>query len=270
LKFAGGPKLVAYSLNPATLTACSQLELALKWAGGRPDDTALVQLVDSFGRVVLEQTAQPWTDSHPETVDTRGFSLVGTLPAGRYGLRVFVKSADGQARLAITDTGVTILPDRLPPLPLVVHPAGFPLPAGIEPTGQAVLGEAVRFLGGQLNQAGAVKAGDWLRFTLFWQTEQPLKTDLTVFTQLLSSDGQVWGQWDNQPKGGWYSTSLWTPSQPVVDDYAFRIDPTAPAGEYRLIAGMYDPATGERVAVTAGPSQGNNFVEVAKIMVAKP
>jgi hypothetical protein len=270
LKFADGPGLVAYSLNPATPTPCSQLELALKWAGGQPDDTATVQLLDPFGRVVLEQIAQPWADSTPETVDIRKLSLVGTLPAGRYGLRIFVKSPEGQARLPVTEAGVTIPPDELPPLSLLIYPARFPLPLGDASTQKPILGGTVRFLGGQLIETGAVKAGDWLRFTLFWQAEKSLETDLTVFTQLLGPDGQVWGQWDNQPKGGWYSTSLWSPGQPVADDYAFKIDPAAPIGEYRLIAGMYDSTTGERVAVTAGLGQGNNFVEVAKLVVAKP
>ncbi len=80
----------------------------------------------------------------------------------------------------------------------------------------------------------------------------------------------MWGQWDNQPKGGWYSTSLWQPGQPVADDYAFRLDPAAPAGEYRLLAGMYNPATGERLAITAGPGQGQDFVEVAVVKVKQP
>jgi hypothetical protein len=172
--------------------------------------------------------------------------------------------------LAVTDAGVTIPPDQLPPLPLVIHPARLsPLPE-LEPANQPVLGQAVRFLGSKVSQVESVKAGDWLRFTLFWQADQPVQTDLTVFTQLIGPDGRVWGQWDNQPKGGWYSTSLWSPGQPVADNYAFQIDPAASAGEYRLIAGMYDSTTGERVAVTAGPGNGNNFVEVAKIVVAKP
>jgi hypothetical protein len=132
------------------------------------------------------------------------------------------------------------------------------------------LGVNIRFLGSQVYHPETVAAGDWLRFSLFWQADQPLETDLTVFTQLLGPDGQVWGQWDNQPKGGWYSTSLWLPGRPLADDYAFQIDPAAPAGNYRLIAGLYDPATGQRLAVTAGPGQGNDFIEVATLNVKRP
>lgn len=270
LKFADGPELVAYSLSPSTPTACSELVIALKWTGGQAGDTVIVQLLDPFGRVVTEQAVQPWAEAGQEIIDMRALPLVGSLPAGRYGLRVFVRSMEGQERLAITEAGVTIPADQLSPLPLVIHPARLPFLPELEPANQSVLDQAIRFLGSKLSQVEAVKAGDWLRFTLFWQAEQPLKTDLTVFTQLLGPDGRVWGQWDNQPKGGWYSTSLWLPGQPVADDYAFQIDPTTPPGDYRLIAGMYNAATGERVAVTGGVGQGNDFVEVATIKVKQP
>ncbi|MBE7470436.1 MAG: hypothetical protein DPW09_03840 [Anaerolineae bacterium] len=270
LKFAPGPQLLAYSLQPQTPSPCNKLTLALKWADGQAGDTATVRLLDPFGRLVLEHTARPWAETGQEIVATQTLPLPGSLPAGRYSLRISVASTEGQERLAVTAAGATIPAEQLPPLPLVIHPARLSLPSGVEPANQPVLGEAIRLLGSQLSQAEPVKAGDWLRFTLFWQAEHPIKTNLTVFTQLLGSDGRVWGQWDNQPKGGWYSTSLWLPKQPIADDYAFPIDAAAPPGEYHLIVGMYDSATGQRVAVSAGPNQGSNFIEIATVRVAKP
>lgn len=268
LQFTEGPQLAAYSLDEVTPTACSRLSVALKWVGGQPDDTATLQLLDPFGRIVIEQTARPWSGSSQESIDIRTLPLVGSLPAGRYGLRVSVHTGTGQERLPLTRDGVAVPADQLSPLPLVIHPmpVSAPIPSNSNPS---ILAESVRLTGSQVNQA-EVAAGDWLRFTLFWQTDQPLKTDLTVFTQLLGPDGRVWGQWDNQPKGGWYSTSLWLPGQPVSDDYAFRIDPAAPSGDYRLVAGLYNPATGERLPVTAGPGQGQNFIDVATVKVQPP
>ena len=106
-----------------------------------------------------------------------------------------------------------------------------------------------------------------LRFALVWQPEQAVDTDLTVFTQLLGPDGQVWGQQDNQPKGGWYGTSLWNPNRPVTDDYAFQIPLDAPSGSYRLIAGLYDPVTLERIPVQTGSGQPGDFVEVGPVQI---
>jgi hypothetical protein len=160
----------------------------------------------------------------------------------------------------VTAEGVTIPTEQIPPLPLVIHPEPAAWPVA-EPA-QALFGGTIWLVGQQLSQA-QVAAGDWLRFTLIWQTEQPAETDLTVFTQLLGPDGQVWGQRDNQPKGGWYSLSMWQPGQPIADDYAFQVSPDTPPGTYRLIAGWYNPATLTRLPAETG----QDFVEIGTVEI---
>lgn len=267
LQFADGPQLAAYSLTPEAPTTCGRLRLGLKWSGGQPGDTAIVQLLDPFGRLVSEDRGQPWLESAPETSEERILPLPGSLPPGRYGLRIYVRAAEGRERLPVTAEGVTIPTDQIPPLPVVIHPAPLPA-ASANQSGQPVWGQAVRLVGHQLAQT-ELAAGDWLRFTLVWQVDQPLASDLTVFTQLLGPDGQVWGQYDNQPKGGWYSTSLWLPGQAVGDDYAFQIKADAPVGVYRLIAGLYDSTTLERLPVQT-PGGTADFVEVGTLQVSLP
>jgi hypothetical protein len=255
LHFKNGPKLAAFNLSPQEPTACGLLTMHLQWENGQPGDSATVQLLDPFGRIVIENTAYPW-NKDGNTTDTRQLALVGSLPPGQYGLRVFVRTSDGSERLPITEEGVTIPTNKIPPLPVVIHPQ--PQSLSGEPLAEPVVfGNAITLLATQSVQS-ELSAGDWLRFDLVWQTEQPLDTNLTVFTQLIGPDGQVWGQQDNQPGGGWYSTSLWQPGQPVVDAYTFQISPDAPPGTYRLIAGLYHSETQERV-----PTQsGQDFAEI--------
>ena len=262
LNFADGPQLAAYSLSPETLTPCSTLTIALNWQAGRAGDTAVVQLVDPFGRLINQDEAQPWLDAGQDRLDTRSLPLAGSLPPGRYGLRVFIRAAEGIDRPVITAEGATIPVDRIPPLPLVIHPAPTAWPAAqtLEPA--PIFGEAMTLLGGQVAQ-DEVAAGDWLRFSLVWRAEQSLDQNLTVFTQLLGPDGRVWGQRDNQPGGGWYGVSLWQPGSPVVDDYAFQIPPDAPPGAYRLIAGLYHSDSLQRLTTPTGA----DFVDIAGVTV---
>jgi hypothetical protein len=262
LHFTEGPQLVAYSLSPETPTTCNTMTVTLNWEGGQADDTAIVQLLDPFGRVVIENVAQPWHQGSESNLDPRILSLVGSLPAGRYGLRAFVRAADGSERLPITEEGVTIPTDQIPPLPVVIHPRSRPLTLDEFPT-PPLFANTIPLLGRELAQE-QIAAGDWLRFSLVWQTEQPLDKELAVFTQLLGPAGQVWGQRDNQPGGGWYGVPLWLPGQPVVDDYAFQIRPDAPSGLYRLIVGLYHPDTLERLTLQTG----EDFVEIGTIRVS--
>ncbi len=261
LNFADGPQLIAYTLtDPAT--ACNVLTIALNWAEGQAGDTAMVQLLDPFGRVVMESMTQPWTGDAEDTPDLHTLPLVGSLPAGRYGLRVSVWTATGTERLPITEAGITIPTEQIPPLPVVIHPAPRSLETGQTLSPPPLFGNVLSLLGRQLAQE-RVSAGDWLRFSLVWRAEQPLDTELTVFTQLLGPEGQVWGQRDNQPGGGWYGLPLWPPGQPVIDDYAFQLQPDAPPGTYRLIVGLYRSDTLERLPVQSG----GDFVEIATVVV---
>jgi hypothetical protein len=57
----------------------------------------------------------------------------------------------------------------------------------------------------------------------------------------------VWAQQDNQPQGGRYPTSAWALQDKVIDRYELALREGTPPGEYRLLIGMYDLATGQRL-----------------------
>ncbi len=103
-----------------------------------------------------------------------------------------------------------------------------------------------------------------ISLTLYWKSTAPIPTDYTVFTQLIGPDGQVWAQWDNPPQAGRYPTSAWAKQDSVVDRYTLTLRDGAPPGAYRLLVGMYDPATGQRLpAAVNGRPQPDNAVELA-------
>ena len=86
-----------------------------------------------------------------------------------------------------------------------------------------------------------------LDLALHWQALTPLSADYTVFTQLIGPDGRVWSQQDNQPQAGRYPTTAWAVNDKVVDRYTLVLTEDAPPGQYRLLAGMYELATGQRL-----------------------
>jgi hypothetical protein len=108
------------------------------------------------------------------------------------------------------------------------------------------LGEQIQLLGYDLS-AGRLTPAEPLQLTLHWQAVGRPATSYTVFTQLIGSDDQVWGQQDNQPQGGRYPTTVWTPRDRVADRYVLTLREGAPPGQYRLLVGMYDLSTGERL-----------------------
>jgi 4-amino-4-deoxy-L-arabinose transferase-like glycosyltransferase len=114
----------------------------------------------------------------------------------------------------------------------------------------ARFGKAIGLTGTDLAEP-QLRPGDVVPLTLFWQARQPVKEDLKVFVHLLDSRGQLVAQRDSEPVAGMRPTSTWAVSEPIVDRYGVFLPDDLPAGEYRLVAGLYDPSTGQRLTVTA-------------------
>jgi hypothetical protein len=91
-----------------------------------------------------------------------------------------------------------------------------------------------------------------LPVTLYWRTDGFLDQDFTIFVQLLGADGKPVAQSDAQPENGGYPTSLWQPGEMVRDSHSLKIPAGLPPGEYRLLAGMYLLASGQRLPAAGG------------------
>ncbi len=116
----------------------------------------------------------------------------------------------------------------------------------------------------------ALRPGDALPFTLFWQTNAPLTVDLTAFAHLRDAGGNVVAQldWGPQDELGYRPTTSWQPGQPVVDRQSLQLPPNLPPGNYQLVVGWYYAPTGQRLPVTAAASvPPDNVVAVGQITV---
>jgi hypothetical protein len=134
------------------------------------------------------------------------------------------------------------------------------------------LGEAIHFLGYDLQGAVAgerLKPGQELQVILTWQAEATPKQDYTVFVQLLDEAGQVRAQHDGQPGDGTLTTTSWAPGEYVRDEHRLALPGDLPAGDYRLIVGMYLPESGERLAVfdQTGQDAGNHITLSMRLTV---
>jgi hypothetical protein len=91
--------------------------------------------------------------------------------------------------------------------------------------------------------------GQVLQVTLSWQAEATPDQNYAVFVQLLDEAGQVRAQHDGQPGDGTLITTTWAPGEYVREGHRLALPDDLPAGDYRLIVGMYLPESGERLPV---------------------
>ncbi len=119
---------------------------------------------------------------------------------------------------------------------------------------QAVLEHGIRLVEAQAEAA----EGSRLRVRLVWEATEALATDYTAFVQVLR-DGVVRGQGDSPPAGGHLPTTLWRPGDRIVDVHEVDLpSPYDPQAD-RIIAGLYDLASMNRLRVIAArpPLEGD-------------
>lgn len=141
--------------------------------------------------------------------------------------------------------------------------------AGVpENTQTAQLGKSIKFLGYDLIPK-TVQAGESVEVILYWRSLTRIAEDCKVFTHLLSSDGTILSQQDNQPRVGRRPTSQWLPEEIVVDRYYLKVPSDTPPGFYPIKVGMYSPDSDQRLPVhgeTKG-SPSRNYLALKKLEV---
>lgn len=105
---------------------------------------------------------------------------------------------------------------------------------------------------------------------LHWQATSRIKGDYTIFVQLLNSQNQRVTGWDAQPLAGQYPTSRWQVGEIVVDEFSLPLPADLPPDDYRLVTGMYDLTTGQRLLANDAEGQplADNMIVLHKIHVS--
>jgi len=116
----------------------------------------------------------------------------------------------------------------------------------------------------------SVEAGSPLVVGLEWQASAPLTQTLRVSVQMLDARNQVVAQHDGEPGGGLRPTITWRPGETVADKHALLIPIGTPPGSYRLVAALYEPATGARLAGAQGDAADLGAVQVDRAVVPLP
>ena len=107
--------------------------------------------------------------------------------------------------------------------------------------------EDLRWLG--IDWAGQVQPGGMLEVTIYWRAVQRPDAVWHSFLHLYDAAGQKVAQAeDHRPGGEYLPSTLWQPGDVIADQFDIALPAELAPGEYTLMAGFYDPATGGRIA----------------------
>lgn len=208
------------------------------------------------------QTLATVDEVHPENIPTRNWppglylrnplplEIPADLPPIRYDVNVGWYNRQNDERLTVLPGEATtfklgsiwLMPPRptLPPRPL------------------AHFGPHLT-----LWQASYPTAANHQTLALYWQTDQALDQNYTIFVHLQDASGHMLGQADGVPYAGLYPLTNWQPGQIITDERPLTSLLPNPTDLTTIAIGVYNPATGERLPATNAAGQSlpaNSFV----------
>ncbi|NLV74694.1 MAG: hypothetical protein GXY52_08430 [Chloroflexi bacterium] len=237
----------AQALPPAALPG-ETITLSLFWrVQEHPPADARVRTIlrDRYGNVLVER----------EGALVAGLSVAGWQRERTYKTVVVLdlpkEASLGSATIdvVVSATDGAILAE-FPDMVGVLIGQSSQIGAGETPryAASTLFSDTLRLFGYDLS-AVDVEPGDSLKVTLVWQAEQATAENWVVFVHLLDQGGVLVAQHDGEPNAGQYPTSAWVVGEPVRDAHVLELPESLPAGEYRLVMGMYRWPSLERLTV---------------------
>jgi len=130
----------------------------------------------------------------------------------------------------------------------------------------ARLERGIQILGYDVGDVAAL-GSDELPVTIYWKAQAPLPLNLQVYVHLIGPDNVLYAQSDKLNPAD-FPTSRWPTDRYVRDEHALRFQSAPPPGEYRLVAGLWNAGTGERLrAVTPVESFAEGVVLPVRIII---
>jgi len=271
VSFDGKARLLGYRVDTDTVRPGGQLAVTLYWRALEPMNenyAVFIHLVNSAGALSAQRDTFPGLGNFPTSHWKPGDTFADTyrvdigeatyapdetvLRVGLYrlgGPRLPVFSTDGQPM----GDGVTLA--RVHILP---RPGEFPNALRVN------FGNQMALLGYDLNTR-AVRAGETISVTLYWQALAPMPVDYSVFMHLTSvDDDTIIVKNDGFPYTSPKRTRRWSPGQVMREVRALVVPLYAAPGLYEIDMGVFSEERGMLLPIVA--SDGHYLGDSIKLI----
>jgi hypothetical protein len=243
-------RLLGYNLDRNTAVPGDPFLLTLFWQNqlaSNQDWQVQLHLYDESGAAVLTRQLPPVTAEFPTSQWP-----VGDLWRGQHLLRLPAGLESGlhtwELRLCEPhDSGCTPFGQPLTLGQLDVNaPERSFTPPDLTHATETAVGNIATLLG------AIIQTRDPLSVELVWRAEAETAVSYRVFLHLIGPDGTLITQSDGEPAQWQRPTTGWLPGEIIRDSHQLTLPPDLLPGPYTLLAGLYDPLTGERLGVEGG------------------
>jgi hypothetical protein len=268
VNFEGKLALLGYDVEDEAVLPGEVLRLTLYWQALAPlerDYSVFVHLLDENDLIVGQVDTFPGLGNFPFTQWQGGELVADVYPVpisptayapskARWEVGVY-DHATGE-RLVVLGPGADNV--RLGGVSVLPRPGPFPNPVCFN------FEDKVALVGYELDRR-AIRPGEALHLTLYWEALSEMEENYTVFTHILGEQAHIWAQKDSWPQDGRLPTSTWRREQIVVDHYELVLHPDTPIGVYELEIGWYLAETGRRLRVLGK----GGFVQGDRVLLSR-
>jgi hypothetical protein len=279
LPAAGRIQLLGYAMREDTLQPGDWVHITLYWRTSeriQADLTVALRLLGRDGEIVGSKDSYPGLGRYPTSLWEPGRVVQDTYPVqvafdARTPTRLsFDVNLYHQPTMVVLpkqdQAGRRVGQLALGEARLI---AASSRPAAIPNPTRFTLGSELQMIGYSLDGTAPYPPGSALDLTLYWQSLAATSGDYTVFVHLLDGGDRAVAGWDAPPVEGNYPTHLWSKEEIVEDAHRLTLPADLAAGEYRLVAGLYQLETQQRLPVAdeLGRRTPNDSVPLLTLLV---
>jgi hypothetical protein len=259
VKFGGMVELLGVGEVPWKVKAGDAVQFQVLWralSSPLPDLIVFAQLLGQDGRPLVIKETMPADNLYPTSrwakselvLDEVKFYVPGEIPPGRYPLILGLIRADNREILPAGRGKYVVLGE--------IEVEGRQPGASYEGSPPKLLG--ARFGDFAVLEGFNVDKGvGHISVALYWAALGSAPERYKIFLHFKGPDGQIHAQADFFPQ---LPTTAWIKGDRLLDQADLTIPPGLPPGPYTLIAGMYEPDSGERVPVQTESSLSDHVI----------
>ncbi|KPL89201.1 glycosyltransferase family 39 protein [Ardenticatena maritima] len=266
-------ELIGATVFTGTVRTGDTLPLTLFWRAQRNlerDYWVFVQAFAPNGELRAARDVPPVDGAFPTTRwragdlvrDPHTLRIPATGPAGEWVLQAGLYDRETGARLTTPDGQDHIILGRFT---VEERPHTFTPPAVAEQM-DVLFADMVVLYGVNIawpRPDAVLHPGDTVPITLVWQPRRTPEPSLRTFVQLLDEQSRLFAVSDHLPL---VPSSAWVADEYITDDHQLSIPPHVPPGTYRLVVGVYDAETGQRLRLP----DGSDMLVIAHVRLETP
>lgn len=131
---------------------------------------------------------------------------------------------------------------------------------------EVIFGDTIEFIGYDIDKK-EIAPGKSFHITYYWKAVGRVKKDWIAFVHFIDPEDNIDFQNDHPIYSGYNDSRSWIKGEIYKERFRVKVPEDARPGDYRIVIGLCDPKTGERLKVTAGLLKRGDEMAIGELRI---